>query len=208
MVLRACRQVHRLLAKRGVIFPPALQIQIDAGAAALHQGLEDVVFERVGFCQRFLGGLQTQAPIGMQAEPAHGEQAVDFVSYLSRRRRTCDHFLEIWTEPARSPDERRAQLRCRNRAMRGPILIGGPQTIQNAQRSRQVVGRLLVTKTFRAALRSLAQIAQRVRKIATVLEMQRERRRDICGSLPIRRPAASRPVRRWICARRPGVSRW
>ena len=50
-----------------------------------------------------------------------------------------------------------------------------------------------MTKTFRRTFRSLAEIAQRVREIAAVLEMQRKRRRDICRSIPDTHPAASRP---------------
>ena len=42
-----------------------------------------------------------------------------------------------------------------------------------------------MTKTFRRTLRSLAEIAQRVREIAALLEMQSERRRDIGRSLSV-----------------------
>src|SRR5215510_4916080 len=88
-------QAHRLLAKCGVVFLPTLQIEIDAGTAALHQGLEDVIFERAGLFERFFRRLKTETPVGMQTEPAHSEKTVDLVADLSRSCRACDHFLEV-----------------------------------------------------------------------------------------------------------------
>src|ERR1700730_705724 len=45
VVAGAGTHLHRLRAKDGILFPPSLEIQVDAGDGALHQDLEGAVLE-------------------------------------------------------------------------------------------------------------------------------------------------------------------
>src|SRR6478672_551740 len=95
MVVRAGRQLHRLCAKAGVSFLPSLEVEVYAGAAALHEGLESVVLEGLAFGQHVFRCLEAGAPVGMQTEPADGEKAVDLLLKLARLPGTGDHLVEI-----------------------------------------------------------------------------------------------------------------
>ena len=176
----------------GVLVAPSFQVEIDAGAAALDQRSEDLILDGLGFRGRFFRGLKTEAPVGMQAEPAHRQQAVDLGAQLSRRRCLGDHFLEVSNRTGEIPrgTPRPAPLPQQSNAW--PVLIRRFQVIQNRKRPGQIVGGFLVTKTFGRTFRGLAEITQRVGKIAAVLEMHCERRRDVGRSRNLS------PIRRWI----------
>src|SRR5262245_12009919 len=121
----------------------------------------------------------------MKTEAADSEQTIDLGANLSRRRCAGDHFLEISHRageiPRRTP--RPAALAQQGNAW--PILIRCLEVIQEAERPAQIVGGFLVTKTLCRTLCCLAEIAECVGKIATVLKMQGERRRDVCRPIAI-----------------------
>ena len=74
---------------------PSLEIQVDAGAAALYQGLESVVFQGLAFNQHVFGRLKAEASICVQAEPANGNKAGDLLSKLAGVPSANNHLLEI-----------------------------------------------------------------------------------------------------------------
>src|SRR5882672_11951691 len=95
VVLCAGTQLHCPHATSGILFLPSLEIQVDASAAALHQGLKGVVLEGLAPNQHIFGRLKADAPIGVQAEPTNGKKAGDLLSKLARLSRVSDHLLEI-----------------------------------------------------------------------------------------------------------------
>ena len=135
-------------------------------------------------------------PVGMQTEPADGEKAVTSCRSSPACLVQAIISLRSRTEPARSPQERSAQLRCRNSAMRGFNCIRLAEAIENSQRPGQVAGGFGVTKALRRALRRLPEVAQGVWKVAALLEMQRQQRRDFRGAAAIGflQPLAQAPV--------------
>ena len=95
MILRAGSQLNRLHAKLGIRLPPSLEIQVDAGAAALHQGLKGIVLKCLASGQRFFCRLNADAAIGMEAEPTNREKASNLLPKLARLPCAGDHFSEI-----------------------------------------------------------------------------------------------------------------
>src|SRR4029450_8310710 len=76
--------------------------------------------------------------------------------------------------------------------------------IENAKSPRQIAGRFGVAEALRGTLRRLSQVAQGVRKIPALLEMQREHRRDFRGEIAIClfQPLAQAPVNLHALSRR------
>ena len=74
---------------------PSLEIQVDAGAAALYQGLKGVVLQGLAFNQHIFGRLKAEASICVQAEPANGKKAGDFLSKLAGVSSADNHLLEV-----------------------------------------------------------------------------------------------------------------
>ena len=95
VVLCARTQLHCFQATSCVLIVPSLEIQVDAGAAALYQGLKGVVLQGLAFNQHIFGRLKAEASICVQAEPANGKKASDLLSKLAGVSSADNHLLEI-----------------------------------------------------------------------------------------------------------------
>ena len=95
VVLCAGTQLHCSHATSGILLVPSLEIQVDAGAAALYQGLEGVVLQGLAFGQHIFGRLKAGASVCMQAEPANGKKAGDLLPKLAGVSGADNHLLEI-----------------------------------------------------------------------------------------------------------------
>src|SRR6185312_17456239 len=97
-----------------------------------------------------------------------------------------DHLLEVANRAGEIPRRAPRPAPLSQQAGARPVKIGRrSQTIENAERAGQIIGCLLVTEAFRGIFRGLAEVAQRARQITALLEMQRERSRDVFGPASI-----------------------